>query len=140
MKIVMKLVAAPAAVLCAGGAYAQAGQTVKIAFIDPLSGPFANVGQNQLKAWQFAAERLSGAKNPSGVKFEVMGFDNKGSPQESLNVVKAAIQPDHKEYAQLMGAVPRVPAPGAGSGTNSPSGPSAPTAATGAPARPTWAQ
>ncbi len=104
MKIVMKLVAATAAVLCAGGAYAQAGQTVKIAFIDPLSGPFANVGQNQLKAWQFAAERLSGAKNPSGVKFEVMGFDNKGSPQESLNVVKAAIDQGFRYITQGNGS------------------------------------
>src|SRR4029079_5687314 len=50
----------------------------------------ANVGQNQLKSWQFAAEKLSG-KNPAGVKFEVVGFDNKGSPQESLNTLKAAI-------------------------------------------------
>jgi branched-chain amino acid transport system substrate-binding protein len=100
----MKLVAATAAVLCAGGAYAQAGQTVKIAFIDPLSGPFANVGQNQLKAWQFAAERLSGAKNPSGVKFEVMGFDNKGSPQESLNVVKAAIDQGFRYITQGNGS------------------------------------
>src|SRR5207253_3614857 len=48
-----------------------AGQTVRIAFMDPLSGPFANVGQNQLKSWQFIAERLSG-KNPAGVKFEVV--------------------------------------------------------------------
>ena len=75
MKFAMKFVAATAAVLCVGGAFAQSGETVKIAFIDPLSGPFANVGQNQLKSWQFAAERLSGAKNPAGVKFEVTGFD-----------------------------------------------------------------
>ena len=78
-----------AAAALAGGALK--GQTVKIAFIDPLSGPFANVGQNQLKSWQFVADRLSGAKNPAGVKFEVVGFDNKGSPQESLNSLKAAI-------------------------------------------------
>jgi branched-chain amino acid transport system substrate-binding protein len=71
-------------------AYAQAGQTVKLAFMDPLSGPFANVGQNQLKGWQFSAEHFN-KKNPAGVKFEVVAFDNKGSPQESLNTLKAAI-------------------------------------------------
>jgi branched-chain amino acid transport system substrate-binding protein len=70
--------------------FAQQGQTVKIAFIDPLSGPFANVGQNQLKSWQFVAEKFS-ASNPAGVKFEMAPFDNKGSPQESLNALKAAI-------------------------------------------------
>ena len=30
--------------------------------MDPLSGPFANVGQNQLKSWQFVAEKLVGAR------------------------------------------------------------------------------
>ena len=104
MKTGMKIVAASVAVLCAGGALAQQGQTVKIAFIDPLSGPFANVGQNQLKSWQFAAERLSGAKNPAGVKFEVTGFDNKGSPQESLNSLKAAIDQGFRYITQGNGS------------------------------------
>jgi branched-chain amino acid transport system substrate-binding protein len=78
-----------AALLACGAAFAQSGQTVKIAFIDPLSGPFANVGQNQLKSWQFSAEQFN-KKNAAGVKFEFVPFDNKGSPQESLNSLKAA--------------------------------------------------
>ncbi len=81
---------AATALLSSGLVFAQAGQTVKIGFIDPLSGPFANVGQNQLKSWQFMAEHFN-AKNAAGVKFEFVPFDNKGSPQESLNVLKAAI-------------------------------------------------
>lgn len=104
MKLVMKIVAGAVAVLCVGGAWAQSGTTVKIAFIDPLSGPFANVGQNQLKSWQFVAERLSGAKNPAGVKFEVTGFDNKGSPQESLNSLKAAIDQGFRYVTQGNGS------------------------------------
>ena len=72
------------------GAWAQKGETVKIAWIDPLSGPFANIGQNSLKTFQFVAEKVS-ASNPAGVKFEVVSFDNKASPQESLTVLKAAI-------------------------------------------------
>ena len=104
MKLVMKIVAATVAVLGAGAALAQTGTTVKIAFIDPLSGPFANVGQNQLKSWQFVAERLSGAKNPAGVKFEVTGFDNKGSPQESLNSLKAAIDQGFRYVTQGNGS------------------------------------
>jgi branched-chain amino acid transport system substrate-binding protein len=87
----LRLVSAAAlAVTVSGTAWGQAGQTVKIGFIDPLSGAFANVGQNQLKSWQFAAEQFS-KKNAAGVKFEFVAFDNKGSPQESLNVLKAAI-------------------------------------------------
>jgi branched-chain amino acid transport system substrate-binding protein len=81
---------AAALMLASGTALAQAGQTVKVAFIDPLSGPFANVGQNQLKSFQFISEEIS-KKNAAGVKFEMVSFDNKGSPQESLTVLKAAI-------------------------------------------------
>jgi branched-chain amino acid transport system substrate-binding protein len=84
------LTLAATALLATGGAWAQAGQTVKIAFIDPLSGPFANIGQNQLKSYQFSAEEFN-KKNPAGVRFEFVAFDNKGSPQESLTVLKAAI-------------------------------------------------
>jgi branched-chain amino acid transport system substrate-binding protein len=76
--------------LLAGAAFAQKGETVKIAFIDPLSGPFANVGQNQLKGWQFVADEIS-KKNPTSVKYEFVPFDNKGSPQESLAVLKSAL-------------------------------------------------
>ena len=81
---------AATALLSTGLVFAQAGQTVRIAFIDPLSGPFANVGQNQLKGWQFSAEQFN-KKNAAGVKFEIVPFDNKGSPQESLTVLKAAM-------------------------------------------------
>jgi branched-chain amino acid transport system substrate-binding protein len=92
------LVAAPCA------AWAQQPETVRIALLDPLSGSFANVGLNQLKAWQFTAERLSGAGNPAGVKFEVVGFDNKGLPQESLNVLKAAIDQGFRYVTQGLGS------------------------------------
>jgi branched-chain amino acid transport system substrate-binding protein len=103
MKYTFKIAATAAMVIVAGAAYAQKGETVKIAFMDPLSGPFANVGQNQLKSWQFAAEKLS-ARNPAGVKFEVVGFDNKGSPQESLNTVKAAVDQGFRYITQGNGS------------------------------------
>lgn len=104
MKFALKMVAASAALVCAGTAFAQKGETVKIAFIDPLSGPFANVGANQLKSWQFVAERYSGAKNPAGVKFEVVGFDNKGAPQETLNQLKAAVDQGFRYVTQGNGS------------------------------------
>lgn len=104
MKFAIKSVAACAVMTCAMAVFAQSGQTVKIAFIDPLSGPFANVGQNQLKSWQFAADKLGGAKSAAGVKFEVVGFDNKGSPQESLNSLKAAIDQGFRYVTQGNGS------------------------------------
>jgi branched-chain amino acid transport system substrate-binding protein len=104
MKFALKVVAVAALAAASGMALAQKGETVKIAFMDPLSGPFANVGQNILKTWQFTAERYSGAKNPAGVKFEVVGFDNKGSPQESLNTLKAAIDQGFRYVTQGNGS------------------------------------
>lgn len=71
-------------------ANAQAGETVRIAFMEPLTGPFANVGQNVLRSYQFTAEQFN-RKNAAGVRFEIVPFDNKGSPQESLNHLKSAI-------------------------------------------------
>ncbi|HUP09999.1 MAG TPA: branched-chain amino acid ABC transporter substrate-binding protein [Caldimonas sp.] len=65
------------------------GQTVKLAWIDPLSGLMGPVGNNQLNSWKFAIDKYN-AINPAGVKFEVVGFDNKLSPTESLNALKSA--------------------------------------------------
>ena len=78
----------------AGAALAQAkplaGQTVKMMWIDPLTGLMGPVGGNQLKSWQFFNEKFN-ATNPAGVKFEIIGVDNKLSPTESLNALKSAI-------------------------------------------------
>jgi branched-chain amino acid transport system substrate-binding protein len=91
MKFVLKFVAASVALVCASGALAQKGETVKIVRIDPLTGLLGPVGISQLKGYQFFAEKFSGAGNPAGVKFEITGIDNKLSPTESLNALKAAI-------------------------------------------------
>jgi len=74
--------------LLAGSAYAQ---TVKIAFIDPLSGLMAPLGQNQLHSWQYVADIANQKNWAGGPKFEIVGFDNKLSPQESLTVLKQVI-------------------------------------------------
>jgi branched-chain amino acid transport system substrate-binding protein len=104
MKFAVKIVAATVAVLSVSGALAQKGETVKIAMIEGLSGPMANVGQNQLKSWQFIAERLNGAKNTAGVKFEIVGMDSKGSPQEAQNTLKAAVDQGFRYVVQGNGS------------------------------------
>jgi branched-chain amino acid transport system substrate-binding protein len=91
MKFTVKFVTAAATLAFAGAAFAQKGETVKIAWIDPLSGLMAPVGNNQVRSFQFFGEKFSGAGNPAGVKFEVIAMDNKLSPAESLNHLKAAI-------------------------------------------------
>jgi branched-chain amino acid transport system substrate-binding protein len=62
-----------------------AADPVRIAFIDPLSGPFAAVGESGLKQFQFTAAEINKAGGVlGGRKLEVIGFDNKVSPKESL--------------------------------------------------------
>ena len=104
MKFTVKQVVAASLMAASFGAMAQKGETVKIAMIEGLSGPFANVGQNQLKSWQFIAERMNGAKNPAGVKFEIVGMDSKGSPQEALNTFKAAVDQGFRYITQGNGS------------------------------------
>ncbi len=87
--LTMAAAAAMALSLLAGAAHAQKGETVKIAFIDPLSGLLGPVGQNQVKTLQFLLEKYN-KSNPAGVKFELVTFDNKLSPAETLTAFKAA--------------------------------------------------
>lgn len=63
--------------------------TVKLGFIDPLSGPFAAVGQNGLRSWQFVADRVNRG-NVAGVRFEIVPFDNKGGVQDTVSALQAA--------------------------------------------------
>jgi branched-chain amino acid transport system substrate-binding protein len=109
---VFNLAAGAALIVCATGAMAQAkplaGQTVKIMWIDPLTGLMGPVGNNQLKTQQFLAEKFS-ASNPAGVKFEIIGVDNKLSPTESLNALKSAIDQGIHYVVQGNGSSVAVP-------------------------------
>ena len=91
MSIHFKIITAAVALACASGAMAQKGEVVKMVRIDAQSGLLGPVGLNQLKSYQFFAEKFSGKGNPAGVTFEVTGIDNKLSPAESLNALKSAI-------------------------------------------------
>lgn len=64
---------------------------VKIAYIDPLSGPFANVGEAGLKQFRDVVEIDVNQKGGvNGQKMEIVPIDNKGSPQETLVALKNA--------------------------------------------------
>ena len=93
-----------AVALGVAGALASLGasaQTVKIALIEPLSGPFANVGDQSLKEFQFNAEKINARGGVlGGRKLEVIGLDNKGSPQEALNQFKRVVDQDIRYISQ----------------------------------------
>jgi len=82
---------AVAALSLAAALPAAAQDVLRIAYVDPLSGPFANVGEAGLKHFQFMADELNRRNAAPGVKFEVISFDNKVSPQETLNVFKQIV-------------------------------------------------
>ncbi|MDP2164307.1 MAG: branched-chain amino acid ABC transporter substrate-binding protein [Hydrogenophaga sp.] len=103
MNLAIKSIAVAALSLTLTSAFAQRGETVKIAWIDPQTGLMGPVGNNQLKSWQFFAEKFS-QNNPAGVKFEVVGFDNKLSPAESLTAMQAAIDQGVRYLAQGNGS------------------------------------
>jgi branched-chain amino acid transport system substrate-binding protein len=69
---------------------AIAAEPVKIAFIDVLSGPFAATGEGSLKQLREVVSQLNASSAPTDPKFEVVAFDGKGTPQESLTVLKSA--------------------------------------------------
>jgi branched-chain amino acid transport system substrate-binding protein len=83
--------AAAVAVAFASISAAAQAQTVKLALIDPQSGLMAPVGINQLNSWRYIADIANQKNWAGGPKFEIVGFDNKLSPQESLNALKQAI-------------------------------------------------
>jgi branched-chain amino acid transport system substrate-binding protein len=83
---------------------AALADAIKIAFIDPLSGPFAPVGQNTFRSFQISAEIANRDKWAPGHTFEITGFDNKASPQESLTVLKTVIDQGFRYIAQGNGS------------------------------------
>ena len=74
------------------GTAAQAQQTFKLAYIDPLSGPFASVGELMLNHVQFGVGEINAKGGVlKGTKLELLKFDSKLSAQESQTALQAAI-------------------------------------------------
>ena len=81
-------VAALAIALCLGTpAWAQ----VKIAYIDPLTGAMAPIGEHGVKHFQHMIEKINAKGGVNGKKLELLTFDNKLSPQETVIAAQKAI-------------------------------------------------
>ena len=88
VRTLLGIVAAGAVALAAVPAQAQG--TLKIAYIDPLSGGAASAGILGQKHFSYFADKINAAGGVNGQKLEVVAFDNKISPQESLIILKKA--------------------------------------------------
>ena len=107
MKFAMKALTVSLALACTTGAMAQKGEVVKVAWLDPLSGLMAALGSNQLKSLQYAAEELN-KSSTSGVKFEIIGIDNKLSPQETTAALRSAMDQGVRYVFQGNGSGPAL--------------------------------
>lgn len=65
-----------------------AADTIKIAYVDPLSGPFAHAGDQFLKVFSYVFDKINAEGGALGRKFELVAFDNKLQPSESLIALK----------------------------------------------------
>jgi ABC-type branched-subunit amino acid transport system substrate-binding protein len=81
-----------ASLLALAGAAKAQQPTYKIAYIDPLSGPFANVGELMLMHTQYAIEEINAKGGVlGGTRLQLLQFDSKLSAQESQSALQAAI-------------------------------------------------
>ena len=70
-------------------AFAQ--DTVKIAYVDPLSGGGASIGEVGVKTFNFMVDEINAKGGVLGKKLEIVAYDNKLNPQESLVQIQKAI-------------------------------------------------
>jgi len=66
-------------------------ENIRIAVIDPFSGPAALQGEMGSRHTQMAVDEINARGGVLGAMLELVLFDNKSSPQESLVVLKQAI-------------------------------------------------
>ncbi|GAB5471351.1 MAG: branched-chain amino acid ABC transporter substrate-binding protein [Rhodospirillales bacterium] len=92
---------ATTALMIAGPAQAD---SVKIGYIDPLSGAFANVGDSGKRHFEFFAEQINEAGGLNGEMVEIVAFDNKINPKESLIQLQKAIDDGIKIVVQGNGS------------------------------------
>lgn len=89
MKYITTAILAAAMATAAAPVFAKA--TLKIAYIDPLSGNFGATGNHGLKQMLSAADEINLGGGINGDMVEIVAFDNKINPKESLVQLQKAI-------------------------------------------------
>ena len=82
-------IAAATVVAIALGPAARAEQPIKIAYIETLSGPGAEVGQQQFQQLQYMVDSINAQGGALGRKFELVVYDDKMQPSDALISLKA---------------------------------------------------
>ena len=69
----------------------SAAESVRIAFIDPLSGPFANTGYSALQHFRAAVDRDEFKQRLGARRIEIVPFDNAAGVVESITQLRSAV-------------------------------------------------
>ena len=87
-KSLLRLSVAALAACFAAGAQAQSGP-IKIGVVEPTSGPVAYIGEANLAAFRFGAERVNAAGGVLGRKLEIVGADSELKPDVATRIGQA---------------------------------------------------
>lgn len=104
MKKLLGQTALALSILGATALSAMAQEALKIAYVDPLSGGGASIGQIGMNQLNFIADEINAKGGVNGKKVEVIGYDNQTNPQVSLVQVQKAIDEGIKVIVQGNGS------------------------------------
>ena len=90
--------------LTSGVDLARAQGTIKIAYTDPLSGPFAQVGDQNLQQFKYIIDWINARGGALGRKFELVAMDNKSQPSDALLALKSATDQNMPIIMQCSGS------------------------------------
>ncbi len=84
---------------------AQAAEPVRLGFIEPLSGPIAGIGRDQLEQFEFIVKRINDRGGVlGGRKIEIVQLDNAMNAEKSIQQLKKAIDQGIKYVTQGIGS------------------------------------
>ncbi len=102
---IRRLIAIPlfaAALLLARTGFAE--DTIKIGYIDPLSGAFAQQGDASLQHLAYLIDRINAEGGALGKKFEIVSYDSKLQPAEALIALNSIIDQNISFVMQCSGS------------------------------------
>lgn len=83
---------------------AAAQDPFKLAVIDPRSGGAAALGARSLSVWEYLRDEANGAGGINGAPLELIPYDNKAKPAESLVNAQNAVDRGARFLTQAAGS------------------------------------
>jgi branched-chain amino acid transport system substrate-binding protein len=81
-----------------------AEDTIKIGYIDPLSGAFAQQGDASLQHFAYLLDKINAEGGALGKKFEIVPYDSKLQPSEALIALSSIIDKNISFAMQCAGS------------------------------------